>query len=737
MRGHGGRRLFGLVAVTLVGVLLVAGLPASAQATDPDPSGPPPPVDGLVFGDRSLIPLAGTEPTGDEVVGERTATSRTFETEIPGVFVTESSLSRLNYRQGGAWRPIDSTLVADGDGGFENAADSTTISMADDAAESTVAEVELADGSSVGFGLDDADPTEPEVSGDTAVYDDVQPGVDLELQSTPAGLKETLVLASSAAPDTYRFPLATTGLTASIDDTGAVVFTDGDGDVRMTIPPGWMEDSAIDTTSGLPATSTGVTYTLVDGGTTLQVDLDRSWMDQPDRVYPLRVDPSLEPTYAHIWSGTDDTYVASTGTATDRSTQYVLKAGYDGTSVYRSFLHFDLSSLEGMNIMGADLAVVQNGSGSCTSSPLDVYEVTEAWTGSATTTWAGQPDVAEDPTATITSGLGHDGSCPYGFAQTDLTRTAQTWVADPESNFGLSLQARDEGSTAQFKQVGSRESYVAPTINVLWSDPTQASAPFDPLALAPREITTTDEPEFSALYQDPEFDEGMVVFFGYYADSGAFAGALTSDEVDAGGTATAAGYLPLDLPIEWRALSVDLVNEVPSSLSSPIPLLHPSVRLVSPVDDDTVSGVVTVEAVLDDSITDEAGVSFALDSAAVSSDTTAPYLMVGPSNSIDDGEYAFTAEIDGGVADGRTSPPVVITIDNEPDDPPGTELAPNEAPRARLRRMLGATDEPATPDPIISHEADCGFSEDLPEDRTLWLFCDRLDGPGDGEHRGE
>jgi len=37
-----------------------------------------------VFGDRSLIPAAGEEPAGDEVVSARTATSRTFETAVPG-----------------------------------------------------------------------------------------------------------------------------------------------------------------------------------------------------------------------------------------------------------------------------------------------------------------------------------------------------------------------------------------------------------------------------------------------------------------------------------------------------------------------------------------------------------------------------------------------------------------------------------------------------------------------------
>ena len=82
MRGSG-RGRFSLLAGTLVAVLLVAGLPAEAQDPAPDSAGPPP-ADNFVFGDRSLIPAAGEEPAGDEVVSARTATSRTFETAVPG-----------------------------------------------------------------------------------------------------------------------------------------------------------------------------------------------------------------------------------------------------------------------------------------------------------------------------------------------------------------------------------------------------------------------------------------------------------------------------------------------------------------------------------------------------------------------------------------------------------------------------------------------------------------------------
>src|SRR5690606_34384809 len=80
--------------------------PSSGTADDLLVSDP----DGQVFGDRSLLPAPGEEPAGDEVVALRTATTRTFETDVPGVFVTEQFAAPVNVEAGEGWVPIDPTL---------------------------------------------------------------------------------------------------------------------------------------------------------------------------------------------------------------------------------------------------------------------------------------------------------------------------------------------------------------------------------------------------------------------------------------------------------------------------------------------------------------------------------------------------------------------------------------------------------------------------------------------------
>jgi len=603
-------------------------------------------------------------PDGEEVVGERTAVSRTFTTSVPGVLVSQVSSGPMNFRSDGSWHVIDPSLVSDGDGGFHNAADSVDLELAGSADAPVLGDVSLSDGSSVGFGLDDASDSAPTIASDTATYENVKPGVDLQLQSLPSGLKETLILESAGSPHHFTFPLHLEELTGAVESDGSVSFRDVDGSIRLIIPPGSMQDSSHADASGQGVSSDGVEYSLGSGGTELEVSLDHGWLNDPERVYPVQVDPTLS-----VWSESDDTYVTD-GVTADNSSGYLLKVGYDGTHVNRSFMHFDLSDLDGMDVLAADLAFVQNGSGSCASSPMDVYQVTTSWSGSTTTSWPG-PSVAAQPTATVWSGLGHDGSCPYGWATSDLTRTAQQWVVGDVPNNGISLRARDEGNAGQFKQEGSSESYVPPTINILWTEPGLTSAPDDPDGLAPPDLVTTDPtPELSADYSDPQTDDGMVVFFAYDSGNGAFFGGFPSAVVDSGARAayTSSSPLPLDYPILWRALAVDTVHSVPSNLTEEHAVLRPSVYLTIPAEEDEVSGSVTLAASLDASVTSVTSIQFLIDGSVVGTDTSAPYSVTWNSGSVDDGSHVVLARIVGGGSDQIASPAVDAYVSNDEHD---------------------------------------------------------------------
>jgi hypothetical protein len=247
----------------------------------------------------------------------------------------------VHYRDGqGRWRDIDARLQPAGQGRFRAAANSFGLSLAADASAGQLARLELAPGVAIGWGLDGARPglaAPAGRKGDEMLWRSALPHVDLELGSLGQGVKEDLILRSRAAADTFVLPLALEGLSAEIDDRGDLVFMDAAGAERARSPKGWMVDAA-------GSFSDGVTYTLVQRaeGQALVVRLDRAWLDDPARAYPVRVDPTTAPR-SDDW----DTFVQSNAPSTDFSLSPELRAGAQPGAAARSFLYFNLPGLAG------------------------------------------------------------------------------------------------------------------------------------------------------------------------------------------------------------------------------------------------------------------------------------------------------------------------------------------------------------------------------------------------------
>jgi hypothetical protein len=171
------------------------------------------------------------------------------------------------------------------------------------------------------------------------------------LTGTAVGVKDEIVLSSAASPMRWVFPLRVQGLTPELaGPQQAVLFRDGKGEVRAVIPPGDMIDS-----SRVPVRSVAVSYTLVrrGDGWALQVDLDRDWLTDARRVFPVKVDPTLRVT-----PNTKDTMVSTSSTFANRDNSYdpllYVGTGYDGESA--SYLAFDMwGTLSNKFVRGASL----------------------------------------------------------------------------------------------------------------------------------------------------------------------------------------------------------------------------------------------------------------------------------------------------------------------------------------------------------------------------------------------
>ena len=458
----------------------------------------------------------GLKPGAVEDVSKRTAFMSDFANP-------DGSRTRRIYAQpvfaptaSGALVPIDETLgptAAQGWLAGRNTYSSASFAPVNDG--STLARLDMGGGVSVGFGLAGSARVSATVDQSVARYAGVMPGVDVELSSTALGMKDVLVLHSPRAPTSYTFGLLTTGVTPSWDSASQTVrFTDRVGNMVASIPPGFMEDASFDVRTGAPARSDRVVYTLVRQGSgwALRMDLDKAWLADPSRVWPVRVDP---PLYGDNYT-TDDTYVSKTDQANrNNSADPELKIGtYNGgTEIAATYLKFDTSmpDMSSKYIYSADVSLYNEYSFSCRAANASMYAVTQTWTGPTAKTWPG-PSYDPNPLYAPTSAAYGYPGCASAHRITfpfDAAR-AMAWSQGLEPFYGFTVRASSTNNDG-WKRFWSNnhDPSVGPLIEYNYD--------YGPTALnsvlpAPGSTVDTLTPTLYANYFDPNTDSRQFQF---------------------------------------------------------------------------------------------------------------------------------------------------------------------------------------------------------------------------------
>ncbi|MCA1832871.1 MAG: DNRLRE domain-containing protein [Actinobacteria bacterium] len=408
----------------------------------------------------------------------------------------------------GKWEDLDTTLTSAVGGRFKSKTTQAPVDVAAKGTDAVLGRLTVDANHSAAFAMAGARQVPATVAGDVATYTGIQPGVDLRLASHPDGLKEDLVLASKDAPDHFVFPLTLKGLTASIDSTtGDVVYRNSAGTEVARTPHGWMADSNVDPKSGEPARSFGVVYRLVDigkGHVALDVQLDRAWLQAPERQFPVTVDPSY-------WLSTtlsDDTYVQRPFVNNQGfwSTDSVLKVGHaddpglPSDNLAQSFMHFDVSGLNGKQIVDASFYAYETWSWSCAARGVGLYRITQPWSTSDSFMQSFPGASYADQVAWGSFAMGHDAGCPAGWAFWDITPTVTKWTNGTWDQYGLMLKVDSvsEGDVYAWKKFASWNTALAtsscdipgnpnpedpyltkciPHINIDWQDPAPPNNP--------------------------------------------------------------------------------------------------------------------------------------------------------------------------------------------------------------------------------------------------------------------
>ncbi|WP_436532489.1 LamG-like jellyroll fold domain-containing protein [Actinoplanes sp. HUAS TT8] len=329
----------------------------------------------------------------------RSNTSSDIYQNSDGSQTVKVSTGKMNYQGAdGKWRAIDTTLSKGADGRLRTAANSFDVSLAGPAKATRalavtpqpltedLVRVTLPGGQLFAYRLQDALAVTPVVDGELSTYPEIQPSVDVELRTLTSSVKETLVLKSAASAREFVFPLTLQGLTPRLNTSGELELLDNDGAVALLVPRPFMEDSSPVDAMGDRKKSYDVGYELVqvDGKPALKVAVGDTWLDDPARVWPVRVDPTV---YTGKTLSGVDAFVdneAETGPADQDGNN--LAVGRWQNNIARSFVNFssfDTNGFVGKRVTGAKLWVYLTWT--CTKDTyrnIYVSKVTKSWTAS-------------------------------------------------------------------------------------------------------------------------------------------------------------------------------------------------------------------------------------------------------------------------------------------------------------------------------------------------------------------
>ncbi|GAB2705221.1 hypothetical protein GCM10010442_24980 [Kitasatospora kifunensis] len=384
-------------------------------ADSPSPSAPPviapPPITPPTADQAGPTQLAleNAKTTGKPVTVDALTTQTSLTVANPdGSLTVTSSAQPIRVQKNGVWTPVDATLTKNGDGSYSPTATPSGVTLSGGGNGPLAAFTDPA-GHQLTLALPFALPA-PTVSGNTATYADVLPGVDVQATVTDQGVfHEVLVVHNAQAaanPALQSLRLATTsnGLTTSTDQNGNIAVKAADGTPAFTAPTPVMWDSTTAPAStpttppvanaaraqALPADSTptsapassaaappvasvdpaGVASSSKDGPgqnahiTELAVSADNSAITlTPDAAqltgtgvtYPLYIDPTVAPTgltnhYAEVKEGCPNQVMYDNPQDNGEGIGYQ-QYGSGCIGLYRSYYDMNTSSLNSSMII--------------------------------------------------------------------------------------------------------------------------------------------------------------------------------------------------------------------------------------------------------------------------------------------------------------------------------------------------------------------------------------------------
>ena len=292
----------------------------------------------------------------------------------------------------------------------------------------------------------------PEKLQSSLIYQDVFPGIDLQYTTYGYNIKEQIIVNEPQESYRFDFLLESDELTAVLNENGSVSFLNAEQEEVYQIPIPCMEDA-----TGLGSFDVHFVLNETEQGTVLTVEADEEWINSEDRVFPVKIDPTL---VVYSGSALEDIYsvytmeAAPNDTTLGRQWLYVGAQPYSTTNDgrYRIYMHFQNMPTvpSGSEVVDAQLSLYKTAyvQRYCEQFPIGAYEVTTDLPSSYSSyydwfskmTWyRDQP--AYDTTNAIDYAFGKAGS---EYVTWHLTELVKKWYIEGTDNTTIALAMMNE-----------------------------------------------------------------------------------------------------------------------------------------------------------------------------------------------------------------------------------------------------------------------------------------------------
>ena len=320
------------------------------------------------------------------------------------------------------WKDINNNLAVNATGKLENAAGNIKADFAPQASTSDLVSV-TKEGKSISLAPVQGNSITGTVKNNEITYSNLFPNTDAHYFVNGDSVKEDLVLNSYSNQNTFSYEVKLNGVKASTDSKGTIIFTDNSGKKLWYIQKSFMTDA-----NGKYSDKVTLTLRQENGKTFIDVIPDSTFLQDPNTVYPVTIDPTID-----SWNVGIDTYLSATNPNTSYSSaSYMYTGSTPSYGATRTLVQFLLPALPSCaKITSANFNAYQSKVDS-TYASVDLYRITSSWSDS--TTWNTQPTIASTAESSVTSNVSG------AYWQWYITQLTKDWYSGAQPNYGFMLK---------------------------------------------------------------------------------------------------------------------------------------------------------------------------------------------------------------------------------------------------------------------------------------------------------